>query len=63
MLLFFYRVSKVGKEIIAFGNIEIKKRKFHHRKNLVLLGDMDIDNILISTMVSSGEKRNINTFI
>ena len=47
----------LSKEIIAFVNIEIKKRKFHHCKHLILIGDVDIDNILISSMVSSGEKK------
>ena len=46
----------MGNEIIAFDNIEIEKRKFLHRKNLILLEDVGIDNILISNMVSSGEK-------
>ena len=39
------------KEIIAFGNNDIEKRKFHHHKNLILLEGVNIDN-----MVSSGEK-------
>ena len=26
----------MSKEIIVFGNIEIKKCKFHHRKNLII---------------------------
>ena len=47
----------MGKEIITFGDIEIEKRKFHHRKNLISLEYVDIDNIMISRMVSSGEKR------
>ena len=47
----------MGKEIITFGDIEIEKRKFHHRKNLIFLEYVDIDNILISRMVCSGEKR------
>ena len=34
----------MGKEIITFGNIEIEKRKFHHRQNLILLEDLDLDN-------------------
>ena len=45
----------MGKEIIMHGDIEIEKRKFH-RKNLILLEDVGIDNILISIIVSSGEK-------
>ena len=46
------------KEIIAFGNNEIEKRKFHYCKTSILLEDVDIGNILISTMVSCGEKNN-----
>ena len=40
---------------IVTGNIEIGKGKFHHHKNQILLEDVDIDNILITSMVSSGE--------
>ena len=28
-----------------FGNIETEKCKFHHRKNLILLEDVDINNM------------------
>ena len=42
--------------IIAFVSIEIKKRKLHDPKNLILLADVDIDNILISSMVYPDEK-------
>ena len=38
------------KEIITFGDTEIKKRKFLHCKYLTLLQDVDIDNILVSNM-------------
>ena len=37
--------EKISKEIISFGDIETKKRKFHHRKNVILSEDVDIDNI------------------
>ena len=47
----------MGKEII-FGNTEIEKRKFHHCKNIILLEDLDIDKIRVSSMASSGEKKN-----
>ena len=30
----------MSKEIIRFGDIEIEKRKFRHRKYLVLLEDL-----------------------
>ena len=45
----------MSKEITAFGNIEIEKRKFHHCKNLILLEDVDIDKIQV-LVVFSGEK-------
>ena len=46
----------MGKEIVLFGNIEIERRKFNHRKNLILLEDVDIGKIQVSNMVYSGEK-------
>lgn len=45
------------KEIITFGGIEIEKGKFHHRKNLIFLEDVDVGKIHLSSMVSSGEKK------
>ena len=45
-------------KIIAFDNIKTKQSKFHNRRNLILLEDLDIGNILISGMSSSGEKKN-----
>ena len=47
----------MNKETISFGNIEIKKLKFHHCINLIFLEDVDIDNMLICSMGSSGEKK------
>ena len=44
------------KEIITFGDIEIEKHEFNHCKNLTLLEDVDSDKILVSSMVSPGEK-------
>ena len=32
-----------------------RKDKFHHCKNLILLKDVDIDDILISSTVPSGK--------
>ena len=45
----------MGKEIIMFGDIEIEKRKFYHRKNLILLNDVDIEKMQVSGMAYSGE--------
>ena len=44
----------MGKEIIMFGNIKISKKKIHHHKNLILLEDLHIDKIQVSSMVFSG---------
>ena len=41
---------------MAFGNAEIEKQKFHHCKNLILLEDVDIVHIQVSSLISSGEK-------
>ena len=53
----------MNKEIITFGDTEIEKRKFHHRKNLILLEYVDIDSILTSSLVFYGEKKNINILL
>ena len=52
----------MSKYITARGKNEIKKRKFHHCKNLILLEDADINKILICSIVSSVEKI-INTLL
>ena len=41
----------MSKEIIAFGNIEIEKCKFHLCKNIALFEDVDIVNIMIFILV------------
>ena len=37
--------KKISKEIISSGDIETKKRKFHHCKNVILSENVDTDNI------------------
>ena len=32
------------KDILTFGDTEIEKRKFHNKKNPILMDDVDIDN-------------------
>ena len=49
-------MGKIFQGIIVFVSIEIKKRKLHDPKNLILLGDIDIHNILIYSMVCPDEK-------
>ena len=39
-----------------FGDTEIQKEKFYHRKKLILLEHDDTDKIQVSSVVSSGEK-------
>ena len=38
-----------------FGDNEIEKRKFHHRKNIILLEDVDTQKIQASNKLSLGE--------
>ena len=56
--IYFFSLSlqKTGKEIVAFGDIEIEKWKFHHSKDLILLEYVDTDSMLISSIVSPGKK-------
>ena len=48
------KINSSKKNVIVFGNIEIEKRTFHYRQNLILLEDSD--KIQVSGMVSSGEE-------
>ena len=44
-------------KIIKFGDIEIRKQKFHQRKGPISIENIDINKIVVSTKVSFGEKR------
>ena len=46
----------MGKEILMLGDIEIEKNKFFSHKSPILLKDVDIEKVLVSKNVSSGEK-------
>ena len=46
----------MGKEILAFGNIEIEKNKFHHHESPAPLRDIEIEKVLISNKVFFSEK-------
>ena len=46
----------------TFGDIEIEKNKLYRHRSPVLLRDVDIEKILLSNKVSSGE-RNYEYFI
>ena len=47
---------KMGKEIMTFEDIVIKKHKFHRYKGLIFFEDIDINNILVSNKISFDEK-------
>ena len=46
----------MGKKILMFGDIEIEKYKFYHHKSPILLEHADIEKVLVSNKISSGEK-------
>ena len=46
----------MGKDILTFDNIEIEKNKFYLHNTPILLGDEDIEKVLVSNKVSFGEK-------
>ena len=46
----------MGKEILTFSNIEIKKSKFDRRKSPVPLNNVDVENVLVSNKIFFGEK-------
>ena len=39
----------MGKEILTFCNVEIKKYKFYSHKTPIFLGDVDIEKVLVSS--------------
>ena len=43
------------KEIISFGDTDVTKHKLYHRKSLILLEDVDLKKIQVSSMASSGK--------
>ena len=46
----------MDKEILTFGDIEIEKFKFYRHKTPILLGNVDIEKVLVSNKISLGEK-------
>ena len=45
----------MGKEILTFGDIEIKRNKFYRYKSPVPLRDVVIEKVLVSSKISPGE--------
>ena len=50
------------KEILTFGDIEVEKNKFYHDKSSIFLKDVDIEKLLVSSKIFSGEET-INTLL
>ena len=46
----------MGKKKLTFGDIEIEKDKFYHNRSPIFLKDVDIEKVLVSSKISSGEK-------
>ena len=46
----------MAKEILMFGDNEIEKNKFDSHKSPIFLKDVDIEKVLVSNKISSGEK-------
>ena len=46
----------MDKEILQFGFIEIESHKFYRYKSLIFLKNVDIENVLVSDRIFSGEK-------
>ena len=44
------------KEIITFDDTEIEKLKFYQQKSPISIGDVDINNMIVSNRVSFGKK-------
>ena len=47
----------MGKEIIAFGDIEVEKHKFDQHKNPMSIYNINIDKIVVSSKVSYEKHR------
>ena len=45
------------KEIITFGDIEVDKDRFHQYRSPILIGEVNINEILVSKKVPFWEKR------
>ena len=47
----------MGKEILTFGKIKIEKKKLYRHKSHLFQKDVDIEKVLVSNKISSGEKK------
>ena len=49
-------LTKKSGKLLTFGYIETEKNKFYHYKSHFPLGDVDVEKVLVSSMISFGEK-------
>ena len=54
---------KIGKEILTFEDIQIKKYMFYRHESPTCLKDVNIKKVLVSKKISFGEKKNLKYFI
>ena len=47
----------MGKEILKFGDIQIKNNKFCYHKTSAFGEDVDFEKVLVSNKISFGEKK------
>ena len=47
----------MGQEILTFGDIETGKNKFYRHKRPYFLEDVDIEKVLVSNKIYSGEEK------
>ena len=46
----------MGKKTLTFGDNKIERKKFYRYISSIFLKDVNIENILVSDKISSGEK-------
>ena len=46
----------MDKKVIKTGDTEIEKNEFHRHKSLILINNIDIEKIVVSSKVSFGKK-------
>ena len=49
-------VTDMDKKVIKFDDTEIEKYEFYQHKNAILINDIDINEIVVSTKLPSGKQ-------
>ena len=52
----------MGNEVLTFGDFKIEKNKFYRNDFPISLKDVDIEKVLVSNKICSGEK-NYKSFV